>query len=157
MIIEYSNKYEEDVKNLLEELEQYISSIDKEGYNIIGDNFKYNYLKKTIEEINKYNGKMLLYEENNKIVGLIVGLINNDETNNYDFKAPKRGRITELIVSKEYRNKGIGKKLLNSMREYLNSIDCKKILIGVFAYNEDAIKFYEKNGFHTRLIDMIDD
>lgn len=99
----------------------------------------------------------MLYKDNEKIVGLIVGLINNDETERYDFKAPKRGRITELIVDKEYRGKQIGKQLLAEMNKYLKSIGCEKILIAVFGYNESAIEFYEKNGYHIRMIDMIED
>ena len=83
--------------------------------------------------------------------------MNNDEVIRCDFKAPKRGRITELVVAKEYRGKHIGKKLLESMRDYLKSIGCEKIMIAVFGYNKNAIKFYEKNGYHMRMIDMIED
>lgn len=62
-----------------------------------------------------------------------------------------------MIVDKEYRGKQIGKQLLDAMKEYLKSIKCEKILIAVFGYNESAIKFYEKNGYHIRMIDMIED
>ena len=98
---------------------------------------------------------MLLYKENKKIVGLIVGLINNEEIFTYDFKAPKRGRITELIVSQNCRGKGYGQILLNSMEKCLIDNGCQDILLGVFGYNENAIKFYERNGYHIRIIDMI--
>ena len=102
------------------------------------------------------DGKIILYEQEGKIVGLIVGIVNNDKTIRYDFNAPKRGRITEFVISKEYRNKGIGKQLLNTMKEYLKSIGCKNILIAVFGYNEKAIKFYNENGYHVRMLDMIE-
>lgn len=92
-----------------------------------------------------------------KIVGLIIGIINNDATIRYDFKAPKRGRITELVVDKEYRGKGIGKELLLKMKEHIKSNGCEKIMIAVFGYNESAIKFYKENGFHIRMLDMIED
>ena len=157
MVIEYDSKYDEQIKDLLVQLQQYIADIDKEGYNIVGDEYREKYFAKTIEDVKKCNGKILLFKENGKIVGLIVGLINNDETEKFDFKAPKRGRITELIVDSEYRGKQIGKQLLDAMKEYLKSIECKKILIAVFGYNESAIKFYEKNGYHIRMIDMIED
>ena len=157
MIIEYDSKYDEQIKDLLVQLQQHLADIDKEGYNIVGNDYREKYFTKTIEEVNKCNGKILLSKENEKIVGLIVGLINNDETEKYDFKAPKRGRITELIVDKDYRGKQIGKQLLDSMKEHLKSIGCEKILIAVFGYNERAIKFYEKNGYHIRMIDMIED
>ncbi len=154
MIIEYNNQYAEDVKDLLVELQEYIVGIDKEKYNIITENYREEYFKKTMEEVYKYNGKMLLCSENEEIVGLVVGLINNEETFEYDFKAPKRGRITELVVAKKCRGKGYGKMLLDFMEKYLSTNGCEDILLGVFGYNEKAIKFYEKNGYHTRLIDM---
>ena len=157
MILEYDSKYDEDIKNLLVQLQRYIADIDKENFNIVGDGYREKYFEKTIEEVKKDNGKILLYKDNEKIVGLIVGIINNDEIDKYDFKAPKRGRITELIVDKEYRGKQIGKQLLNEMKIYLKSIGCEKILIEVFGYNEGAIKFYKENGFHIRMIDMIED
>lgn len=157
MIIEYDSKYDEQIKDLLVELQQYLADMDIEGYNIVGNGYREQYFIKTMEEVKKSNGKILLYKDNEKIVGLVVGLINNDETDRYDFKAPKRGRITELIVDKEYRGKQIGKQLLDAMKEYLKSVKCEKILIAVFGYNESAIKFYEKNGYHIRMIDMIED
>ena len=157
MIIEYDSKYDEQIKDLLVQLQRYLADLDKEGYNIVGDGYRDKYFEKTLEEVKKCNGKILLYKDDEKIVGLIVGIINNDETIRYDFKAPKRGRITELVVGKEYRGKGIGKELLLKMKEYLKSNGCEKIMIAVFGYNESAIRFYKENGFHIRMLDMIED
>ena len=154
MIIEYNENYKEEVKDLLVELQEYIVSIDKEKYNIITKEYRDNYFNKTIEDIDKYEGKMYLYKDNDKIIGLIVGLINNLEECTYDFKCPKSGRITELVVLKHHRTNGVGSILLHSMEEYLKSVGCKDILLGVFAYNENAIKFYEKKGYHIRMLDM---
>ena len=50
---------------------------------------------------------------------------------------------------------GVGKQLMQKLEEYLKSIGCEYIFIDVFAYNKNAIRFYEKNEFHTRgLIDV---
>lgn len=154
MIIDYDKQYDEQVKDLLVELQEYIVSIDKERYNIITPSYREEYFKKTMDEVNNYEGKIYLYKENNEIIGLIVGLINNEETSDYDFRAPKRGRVLELIVTKKIRSKGIGKQLLDKMTEYFKEKNCEDILIGVFGYNENAIKFYEKCGYHTRMIEM---
>lgn len=154
MIIEYNTIYDEDIKNLLVELQEHIANIDKLGYNILTPKYREDYFKETMDEVNKYQGKIYLYQENNKIIGLIIGLINNEEEQDSGFKVPKRGRISELIVSKNIRGKGIGTKLLNKMTEYLKHQNCQDILIGVFGYNEEAIKFYERNGYHTRMIEM---
>ena len=43
------------------------------------------------------------------------------------------------------------------MKDYLKSNGCEKIMIAVFGYNESAIRFYKENGFHIRMLDMIED
>mgnify|MGYP001858313457 CR=1 FL=1 len=74
-----------------------------------------------------------------------------DEKDYLDYKCPKKGEITELIVSKKARGQGIGKVLMNKMEEYFKSLGCEYILLDVFAYNVNAIKFYEKEGYHSRM------
>lgn len=155
MIIDYDKMYDEFIKDLLVELQIYIQGIDADGYNILTSDYREQYFEKLLEEVNMHHGKIFLYKKDDKIVGLIVGIINNDEISTYDFKAPKRGRIIELIVNKNIRSKGIGTALLNKMEEYLNSIGCQAILLEAFGYNKNAIEFYQKNGYNTRMIDMI--
>ena len=154
-IISYSDNYAESVKDLLVELQKYIVEIDREKYNILTDEFREKYFEKTIEQVNMYQGKIFLALEDEKVVGLIVGLINNEEESTYDFKAPKRGRISELVVAKECRFGGIGKKLLNEMENYFKEEGCKGVLLNVIAYNENAQKFYYKNRYFNRNIEVM--
>ena len=60
MIIEYEDKYQEEVKDLFCELQEYIVSLDKERFNILTSSYRDLYFEKTIKEINNENGKMLL-------------------------------------------------------------------------------------------------
>ena len=154
MIIEYNNKYDEDIKDLLLELQEYIASIDIAGYNIVTKDYREQAFINTMKEVQDYEGKIYLYQEDNKIVGLIIGIINNEEKEEVGFQAPKRGRITELIVTSKIRSKGIGTKLLHAMEDYLHSVGCENILIGVFGYNKSAEAFYKKNGYNIRMLDM---
>ena len=155
MIIDYSELYKEDVKNLLLELQEHIHSVDPEGYNIVGPDYRELSFVDTMEDVNKYDGKIMLYLENDEVLGMVIGLINNEIEDTYNFRAPKRGRISELVVKKGVRSKGIGSILLKSMEDYLHSVGCESILIGCFAYNNEAVKFYERNGYHNRMLDMI--
>ncbi len=154
MIIDYEDKYQEEIKCLLVELQEYIVAIDKEKYNIITPGYKELYFAKTIKEVEENHGKILLAKDDDKIVGLIIGLI-EEPHNEYNFKAPRRGRITELIVSKTCRSKGLGNKLLTAMESHLKSSGCKAILIEVFGYNDLAFNFYSKYGYNTRMYDVI--
>lgn len=155
-IIEYEDNYLEDVKNLLVELEEYIVSIDKDNLDQIHPEYRDKMAILDLEEVKNNNGKCYLAVENNKAIGLIMGCIFPYEEFDYlDYKCPKRGEITELIVSKNIRSKGVGKSLMNKMEEYFKSLQCEYILVDVFAYNETAIKFYDKNGYHSRMIKNI--
>ena len=151
-IIEYEDKYLEDIRGLLVELEEYIVSIDKDELDQVGKDYREKMALMELEEVNKNNGKCYIAVENNKAIGLIMGCIfPYDEKDYLDYKCPKKGEITELIVSKKARGQGIGKVLMNKMEEYFKSLGCEYILLDVFAYNVNAIKFYEKEGYHSRM------
>lgn len=151
-VIEYEDKYLEDVRDLLVQLEEYIVSIDKDELDQVGKDYREKMALMDLEEVNKNNGKCYIAVENNKVIGLIMGCIfPYDEKDYLDYKYPKKGEITELIVSKKTRGWGIGKVLMNKMEEYFKSLGCEYILLDVFAYNVNAIKFYEKEGYHSRM------
>ena len=155
-IIEYEDKYLEDVKDLLVELEEYIVSIDKDNLDQLHPEYREKMAILDLEEVKNNNGKCYIAVENDKVIGLIMGCIfSYDEYDYLDYKCPKRGEITELIVSKNVRSKGIGNMLISKMEEYFKSLGCEYILVDVFAYNENAIKFYDKNGYHSRMYTSI--
>ena len=64
MIIEYNSKYDEEIKDLLVQLQQYLVDMDKEGYNKVGNDYREKYFIKTMDDIKKNNGKILLYKSN---------------------------------------------------------------------------------------------
>ncbi len=152
-IIEYQEKYLEDVRDLLVELEEYILTIDEDKLDRIHPEYRDKMAILDLEEVSENSGKCYLAIENNNVIGLIMGYVKTyDEYDYLDYKCPRSGEISELIVSKNVRSKGIGKMLMQKMEEYLKSIGCEYIFIDVFAYNENAIKFYEKQGYHTRML-----
>ena len=155
-IIEYEEKYLNDVKNLLVELEEYILSIDVDELDQLHPEYRDKMALLDLEEVNENNGKCFLAIEDEKVVGLIMGAVRKyDEYDYLDYKCPRCGEVTELIVSKKTRSKGIGSLLMNKMEEYFKSIGCEYITIDVFAYNKIGINFYEKQGYHPRgIIDI---
>ena len=152
-IIEYEEKYLEDVKDLLVELEEYILTIDKDNLDQLHPKYRNKMAILDLEDVKENNGKCYLAIENNKAIGLIMGTIIKYEEYDYlDYKCPKTGEITELIVSKNTRSKGIGQHLMQKMEEYFKSMNCEYVSIDVFAYNDQAINFYRKQGYHTRML-----
>ena len=155
-IIEYEDKYLEDIKDLLVELEEYILTIDKDNLDQLHPKYREKMAVLDLEKVKNNNGKCYIAVEQDRVIGLIMGCIfPYDEYDCLDYKCPKRGVITELIVSKKVRGNGIGNILMNKMEEYFKSQDCEYILVDVFAYNENAIKFYDKNCYHSRMYTKI--
>ena len=151
-IIEYEDKYLEDVKDLLVELEEYILTIDKDNLDQLHPDYHDKMALLDLEEVNNNKGKCYLAIENGKAIGLIIGNIPPyDEYDYLDYKCPPRGEITELIVTSRIRSKGVGQKLMNKMEEYFKSVGCEYVLVDVFAYNNIGIDFYNKNGYHPRM------
>ena len=155
-IVEYEEKYLEDVKDLLVELEEYILTIDEDNLDQLHPEYRDKMSLLDLEEVKDNNGKCYLAIENDKAIGLIMGIIKKFDKNDYlDYKCPKEGEITELIVTSKTRSKGVGQELMKKMEDYFKSVDCEYVLVDVFAYNENAIKFYDRKGYHPRMYNDI--
>lgn len=154
-VIEYLEKYDEQIKDLLVELQEHIVQLDREGYNVLTSEYRQKYFDKMMSEVEKYQGKVFLALEKDQVLGLIAGIINNENESTYDFVAPKRGRITELVISKKFRSQGIGTILLDHMESYLKQVGCEGGLLDVFGYNEKALEFYIENGYFKRSIELM--
>ena len=155
-IIEYEEKYLENVKDLLVKLEEYIISIDKDNLDRIHPDYRNLMAIKDLNEVNENEGKCYLAIENNNVIGLIMGIIPSYDKYDYlDYKCPKRGIITELVVSKNNRSNGVGTKLIRKLEDYFKSKSCEYVLVDVFAYNDIGNNFYNKNGYHNRMYTSI--
>ena len=155
-IIEYEDKYLEDVRDLLVELEEYILSIDKDNLDTLHPEYKEKMALIDLEEVSNYNGKCYLAIKDNHAIGLIMGNIPPyDEYDYLDYKCPPRGEITELIVSNQVQNTGIGNLLINKIESYFKTQGCEYVIVDVFAYNNAGINFYNKKGYHSRMETMI--
>ena len=151
-IIEYNEKYLEDVKDLLVELGEYIVSIDKDNLEQVHEEYRDKMTMLDLEKVKDDDRKCYLAIDNNKVIGLIIGVIRKYSEYDYlDYKCPKEGEITELIVSKNIRSSGVGQALMDKIEEYFKSVGCEYVLVDVFAYNENAINFYSKKGYHPRM------
>lgn len=151
-IIEYEEKYLEDVKELLVELEEYILTIDEDKLDQLHPEYREKMALLDLQEVEDNNGKCFIAVENNKAIGLIMGTIIKYEDYDYlDYKCPKSGEITELIVTQKIRSTGVGQALMNKMEEYFKSVGCEYIFVDIFAYNKNGINFYNKQGYHPRM------
>ena len=91
-IIEYEDRYLEDVKDLLIELEEYILSIDEDNLDQLHPEYRDKMAMLDLEEVKNNNGKCYLAIDNDVVVCLIMGCLRcYDEYDYLDYKCPKCG------------------------------------------------------------------
>lgn len=112
---------------------------DMESY--IKENLSY---EKIENEVNNTNSKFYLVFSNNEIAAYMKV--------NFDKAQTEEGHnntleVQRIYVLKEYKNKSIGKKLMNKAIEVAKKNNLEYIWLGVWEKNINAIRFYEKQGF----------
>lgn len=150
-IIEYDKKYDEQIKDLLVELQEHLIEIDDWNTQLMKKDYREENYNIDMRKVKNQQGKIYLAEQDEKIVGLVIGVIEKiDEIDIITNDCAKTGTVLELVISKEYRGSGIGKILLRNIEEYFESIGCQRISIEVFGPNTSAYNFYRKNGYVNR-------
>lgn len=94
----------------------------------------------TSESMNEDNNifKGFVAEIDNKIIGTAIF---------FPYYSTWKGRciyLEDIVVSKEFRNKGIGKKLFDALVNEAKEFGAKRLMWQVLDWNEPAINFYKK-------------
>jgi len=123
-----------EIYNLLNELNEALG----EDQEISIETIKNHY---TEMQRNKDIYQNYIYDIKDKVVGF-VSIVN------YRSVYHKNGTalINELIVSREYRNRGIGEELLRYCIKEAEWNEMDEIEVGVMKENRKAIEFYKRNG-----------
>lgn len=150
-IIEYNEKYDNDIKDLLVELQNYLVDIDDWHTQVMLPEYRDIMFEIDINKVKSQNGRIYLALKENNIIGLIIGVIAiKDEVDKLTNDCARTGEVLELVISNSMRGTGVGKLLLLKMEEYFKSNDCKRINIEVFGPNKKGLNFYIKNDYVVR-------
>lgn len=95
-----------------------------------------------ISKLNDENSYYIVATENDKVIGVLTS-----ELQVKLHRAKKQSFVEDLIVDKDYRNKGVGKALLQNAVDYAKNNDCEVIELTSYIDNENAHRFYENNNF----------
>ena len=130
----------ESVKACLVLLQEFNTLVDPhrlEGIEIANE-----YLHNLLKTCEKNNGKIFVAEDGGKIVGMIAVVIHNQHD-----KLKPHGAITDLIVLPEYRDKGVGKNLINKAEKYIKDSGIDIIQASVLSPLIKAQHMYTRNGY----------
>ena len=117
-----------DVKKVVELEEQLFTSawgVSDFLYEILENQFSYNYVYEKENQIVAYVGIWIMYEQS---------------------------QITTIGVDKRYQRQGIGKALMQAMIDFAISQNCEVMSLEVRVSNHKAISLYESLGFERQAI-----
>ena len=85
-------------------------------------------------------------EVNGKMVGIIQWVITHSRA--IPILTPRTAVVIDtLVVHTDYRRQGIGRKLMADLDQWARDHHIVNLELGVWMFNEPAIKFYERLGY----------
>ena len=113
-------------------------------------NRAYEEIRSNLEEmIQDESNIILLAEDKQIVVGVMICEIKK-KINRTDLKDSKVLWIDEICVKQEYRRNGIGRSLIEKAKEIAKENNCLRLELNCWELNEEAIKFYERQGLTTQ-------
>ena len=105
-------------------------------------------LKQKVEiELADDDIRILLAELKGQVIGFVQGQI----TRRSDYLPKIVGSISVIYVSKEFRRKGVGKRLMNEICEFFNSEKVEHLTLRYVVGNKEAEQFWRKLGFEPMI------
>ena len=98
-----------------------------------------NYFKNLIT-----NDYVILALVDDVIVGYLAGTINDKGS----YEQIQYGEINNMLVNDKHRGSGIGKKLIDSFKDYCKENGIYNLKVVASSKNSNAINFYKKQGFN---------
>ncbi len=107
-------------------------------YRIEVESFKIPYPRKYLAVLLALSGDLFIVAENNsKVIGYAVGVLRYGNV----------GHVISIAVSKEWRRKGVGTKLMLELERRFKERSMSTAMLEVRVSNKAAIKLYEKLGY----------
>ena len=143
---------------LLEELMDYIASIDDLKRIRRMPMFGESYTRRTLQRVAEDNGIIYVAELEGELAGAVIGTMPEQTEEDRLEHVPSRfGEVLELVVKAEYRDRGVGTMLMRKLEEHFKENGCNIAGVGVLVPNKKAHRLYSKLGYENRSYYMTKD
>ncbi|MDH5794189.1 MAG: GNAT family N-acetyltransferase [Candidatus Bathyarchaeota archaeon] len=136
---------------LMEQLMDYIVSIDDLKRTRRMPDFGESYTQRTLQKVAENNGIIYVAELDSELVGVVVGTIpEQTKEDQLEHVPSKFGEVLEIVVKAGTRGRGVGTMLMNKLEEYFKENNCDISGVGVLVPNKNAHRLYSKLGYEDR-------
>lgn len=138
-------------------LQKQTVSIDKNQIYKTAPNFDANkYAQAFIAELKKSKSRILIAEVDEIIAGhIIITTHIASPKEQLELNAKKQGEIQELYLHPQFRNLGLGTKLMIAAEEYCQQQGCDWISLSTMVHNTAAHRFYHKHKYKEQSVEFI--
>lgn len=99
--------------------------------------------------IKEQERKILVVEDKEQIIGVAMYKFNNVTDHPYKFNK-KILSIEQIVVEEKQRSKGIGKLLLDKIKDIAKEEKCDSIELNCWSFNKRAMEFYKEYGMEEQ-------
>lgn len=96
--------------------------------------------------VNKAKVMTFVAEENDRIVGYLIGRIIKAE--NWRKNIKQIAELENMFIAERYRGQGIGKELIKQFKMWAEKSKVKHLKVIASAENTQAIEIYKRSGFY---------
>jgi ribosomal protein S18 acetylase RimI-like enzyme len=112
------------------------------------------YIEKLLEACAAHRGRLLVAEEDGRILGYACVLTALSSETELDEVAYRYASIEDLVVACDHRRRGLGSRLLKACEDIARAEGAPWLRISVLADNATAIRAYGKFGFKDLFLQM---
>lgn len=94
------------------------------------------------------NQTLYVARRNGAVIGFVIFF--TWQTNGPASVPSKVLDLDAIAIDESYRHQGIGRMIMEDIREIAKELGCNDIQLSVYPQNEKAVRFYEKCGFKVR-------
>ncbi len=110
------------------------------------------YQESIISRLNDPNTRVLVAEEDSKVVGYVLGMIVDIVAE--VFQPVRSGFLADIYVHSDYRRNGIGRELVERLVLWFQSNEITYYEWHVAEKNRDAVQFWQSMGGETTMLRM---
>jgi diamine N-acetyltransferase len=99
------------------------------------------------QQLARENCVIYIADVDGEAVGYALCIVQEQPENPFRY-ASKRIHLDQLAVNEHQRQAGVGSALLERTIMLAKACDAERVTLGVAAFNESAIGFYERRDFH---------
>ena len=146
-MLEFREAYNTE-NDLLEELLAELQEHEREfePYHRTGSEMKGDYLSFLRKECEARDGKIIVAILDHKLVGFVC-VWRGEQLDEYMSQAFEIGYVSDLVVSRDFRGKGIGSSLIEQAEKYCLNKEFRRLKIGALSRNVRTKELYNRFGY----------